>query len=96
MILELLKNIPNIKTTVPEGAFYVFPDVSYYFGKSYEGKTIKDADDLSMIILNDALVSTVSGAGFGEPKCIRISYAASDEDIREAIRRIGELMSKLK
>ena len=96
MILGLMKGIPHIKTTIPDGAFYVFPDMSYYFGKSDGKNTIKDADELSMYILNEALVSTVSGASFGEPNCIRISYAASDKDITEAIARIINLLTRLK
>jgi aspartate aminotransferase len=96
MILGLMKDIPHIRTRVPEGAFYVFPDMSYYFGKSDGTNKIKDADDLSMYILNEALVSTVSGVSFGEPDCIRISYAASDKDIKEAISRIKNLLSRLK
>jgi aspartate aminotransferase len=95
MVLEMLKEIPGFKTPVPEGAFYVFPDVSTYFGKKDGTTTIHDANDLSMYILNEAHVSTVAGKAFGAPDCIRLSYAASEEDLREAIKRIKELLEKL-
>ena len=77
------------------GAFYIFPDISAYFGKSYDEMLIHDSDDFAMFLLEQAHVATVSGSAFGEPRCIRISYAASESDIREAIRRIGEAVSKL-
>ena len=96
IIIELLKSIPHINITLPDGAFYAFPDVSHYFGKSDGNVKINDADDLSMHLLNRAFVSTVSGVSFGEPNCIRLSYAASDHDIREAISRIKELLARLK
>ena len=96
MVLELLKEIPGVKSPTPEGAFYVFPDISYYFGKSDGKTTINTASDLSLYILNEVFVSTVTGEAFGAPNCIRISYAASDENLREALRRIKELLSKLK
>jgi aspartate aminotransferase len=96
MVLDMLKEIPDLKTPVPEGAFYFFPDISAYFGKSYGQITIRDANDLCMYLLNDALVSTVSGHAFGAPGCIRLSYASSDEDLKKAIKRIKESMAKLK
>ncbi len=96
MVLDMLKEIPDLKTPVPEGAFYFFPDISAYFGKSYGQITIRDANDLCMYLLNDALVSTVSGHAFGAPDCIRLSYASSDEDLKKAIKRIKESMAKLK
>jgi len=95
MVLELLKEIPGINTPTPDGAFYIFPDVSSYFGKSDGTTTINNASDFSMYLLNEALVSTVTGDAFGAPNCIRISYAASDENLKEAIKRIKELLATL-
>ncbi len=95
MVIDMLKEIPGLKVPVPEGAFYIFPDVSAYFGKSDGQTTIRSASDLSMYILNKALVSTVTGDAFGAPHCIRISYAASDENLKEAVKRIKELLAKL-
>ncbi len=96
LVLELLREIPDLKTYTPNGAFYFFPDVSAYFGRSYHGETIHDADDLAMYLLNEAHVSTVTGSAFGAPECIRFSYAASEEDLREAMKRIKEALAKLK
>jgi len=93
LILKLLNEIPGLKTNTPDGAFYVFPDVTSFFGKSIKGKTIQTADDVSMVLLEHALVATVSGESFGDPNCIRISYAASEEDIREALKRMKEVLS---
>jgi aspartate aminotransferase len=93
LILNLLKDITGFKTNEPEGAFYVFPDVSYYFGKTLKGKTINNATDFSMFLLEEALVATVTGSAFGNPNCIRISYAASQEQIIEAIKRIKAVLS---
>jgi len=95
LMLSLLKEIPGIKTNIPKGAFYFFPDVSYYFGKKNIENVIKNSNDLCMYLLNDAHVAVVSGSAFGTPECIRISYAASEEDIKEAIRRIKKSLSKL-
>lgn len=95
IVIDLLNEIPGIKTYQPSGAFYIFPDVSAYFGKSFEGKTIGNADDLCLYILNDAQVSLVTGDAFGAPKCIRISFAASDENLREALKRMKEALGKL-
>lgn len=95
LVLELLKDVPGVKTYVPTGAFYLFPDVSDYFGKSDGDTTINDASDLCMYILNDAHVSLVTGEAFGAPSCVRLSFAASDEQLKEAIRRIKESLSKL-
>lgn len=94
-VMELLKDIPMIKCIEPAGAFYVFPEMDKYFGKKYKGEVIKDADDLSMYLLNEAHVSTVTGAAFGEPKCIRISFANSMENIEEGFRRIKDGLGKL-
>ncbi|WP_033960146.1 pyridoxal phosphate-dependent aminotransferase [Psychroserpens jangbogonensis] len=93
LILELLSHIEGFKTNVPEGAFYVFPDVSYYFGKTIQGVTINNATELSLFLLEYANVATVTGEAFGNPNCIRISYAASQEQIIEAIRRIKEALT---
>ncbi len=96
LVLDLLADVPGFETNVPQGAFYVFPDVSAYFGKTYNGDLIKDADDLSMYLLEHAHVSTVSGAAFGSPACIRLSYATSEAKIREAVSRTKAALEKLK
>jgi aspartate aminotransferase len=96
LVLEKLKAIDGIKVNVPEGAFYVFPDISSYFGKSYNGKTIHTAEELCMFILNEALVALVTGEAFGDKKCIRISYATSEEVLIEALDRIKTALQKLK
>ncbi|QNJ96899.1 pyridoxal phosphate-dependent aminotransferase [Constantimarinum furrinae] len=93
MILELLSEIPHFKTNEPEGAFYVFPDISYYFGKTLNGKHINTASDFSLFLLEEANVATVTGEAFGDPNCIRISYAASEDEIKEAMKRIKETLS---
>jgi len=93
LILGLLDGIEGFKTNEPEGAFYVFPNVSAYFGKTIKGKTINNATDMSLFLLEEALVATVTGEAFGNPDCIRISYAASQEQIIEAIKRINEALS---
>ena len=88
LVLNLLNEIPGFKTNEPEGAFYVFPDISYYFGKTLRGKTINNADDFSLYLLEEAHVATVTGAAFGSKNCIRISYAASVDELTEALKRI--------
>lgn len=93
LILGLLNDIEGFKTNEPEGAFYVFPDVTYYFGKTIKGTTINNATDLSLFLLEHANVATVTGEAFGNPNCIRISYAASQEQIIEAIKRIKKALS---
>jgi aspartate aminotransferase len=93
--LELVNAIPGFKCFEPEGAFYVFPDVSYYYGKSANGETIHNAADFSMYILNNAHVSSVMGDAFGESNCVRFSFANSMENIERAWRRIAEALSKL-
>jgi aspartate aminotransferase len=95
MVLDMLKEIPGLNTPTPDGAFYIFPDVSSYFGKSDGKTTINTASDMSLYILDEALVSTVTGDAFGAPNCIRISYAASDEDLVEAVKRIKDVLAKL-
>ena len=93
LVLDLLNGLEGFETNVPEGAFYVFPNISYFFGKTLRGKTIKNATDFSLYLLEEALVATVTGDAFGSPNCIRISYAASQEQIIEAIKRIKEVVS---
>lgn len=93
LVLDLLNGIDGFKTNVPEGAFYVFPDISSYFGKTLNGTTINNSNDFSLYLLEEALVATVSGDAFGNPNCIRISYAASQEQIKEAIKRIKKAVS---
>ena len=95
MVKELLDEIPGVKTNVPQGAFYFFPDVSAYFGKSDGTTTINNASDLAMYILDNAHVSVVTGEAFGDPDCIRLSYAASEENLRKAIAQIKEALAKL-
>ncbi|KAA9040660.1 pyridoxal phosphate-dependent aminotransferase [Ginsengibacter hankyongi] len=87
-VMELLKEIPNIRYTEPDGAFYIFPEVKYYFGKKAGDEVINNASDLCMYLLNTAHVSTVSGDAFGEPSCIRISFANNMKNIEEGLRRI--------
>jgi aspartate aminotransferase len=93
LVLKLLGAIPGFKLNVPEGAFYVFPDISEYFGKTLRGKTISNASDFSLYLLEEAGVATVTGEAFGDSNCIRISYAASEDSLKEAIRRISEALS---
>lgn len=93
LILNLLSEINGFKTNKPEGAFYVFPDVSYFFGKTLRGKNINTASDFSIYLLEEAKVATVTGEAFGDPNCIRISYAASESDIKESMRRIKEALN---
>jgi aspartate aminotransferase len=95
-VMELLKDIPMVKCIEPDGAFYVFAEMDKYFGKKYNEEVIKDADDLCMYLLHSAHVSTVTGKAFGEPKCIRISFANSMENIEEGFRRIKDGLGKLK
>ncbi len=95
LMLKGLNNIKGVITNVPEGAFYVFPDISSFFGKSCGNYKINDADDLTMYILNEALVALVSGNAFGAPKCIRISYAASEKELEEALVRMKKVLDKL-
>ncbi|MBT0607276.1 pyridoxal phosphate-dependent aminotransferase [Aequorivita echinoideorum] len=92
IILDLLSEINGFKTNEPEGAFYVFPDISFYFGKTLRGKNINTASDFSLFLLEEAGVATVTGEAFGDPNCIRISYAASENEIREAMARIKKVM----
>ncbi|GGZ77403.1 pyridoxal phosphate-dependent aminotransferase [Algibacter mikhailovii] len=93
LILGLLNDIEGFKCNVPDGAFYVFPDVTHFYGKTLKGTKINNASDFSLFLLEEALVATVTGEAFGNPDCIRISYAASNEQIIEAIKRIKEAVS---
>ena len=93
LILKLLSEIPGFKLNEPQGAFYVFPDVSSYFGKTIKGKTIENANDFALFLLEEAHVATVTGEAFGNSDCIRISYAASEEEIRTAVERIKNALS---
>lgn len=95
-VIELLNAIPGVKLSEPDGAFYVFPDISAYFGKGDGQETIANADDLCMYLLNKAHVSTVTGRAFGEPNCIRISFANSMSKIEGGMKRITDAMAKLK
>ncbi len=92
LILDLLGEIEGFNLNVPEGAFYVFPDISSFFGKTLNGITIKNASDFALYLLEKANVATVTGEAFGNPNCIRISYAASEEELREAISRIKAVL----
>ena len=97
LIVGLAKEIPGFKVTVPDGAFYIFPEVKSLFGKvTQEGKLIANADDLAMYLLEKALVASVSGASFGAPDCIRFSYAAADDKITEAMKRVRAAVEALK
>lgn len=96
IMFKLLKEIPNIKVNLPQGAFYFFPDVKYYYGKSYEKYQIKDGNDLCFYLLYEANVALVPGIAFGDPDCIRLSYATSTEKLIEAVSRIKNALSKLK
>jgi len=93
LVLDLLNKIEGFKVNLPEGAFYVFPDISYYFGKTLKGQLINNASDFALFLLEHAQVATVTGAAFGDENCIRISYAASEETLTEAIRRIAEALA---
>jgi aspartate aminotransferase len=93
---NLLKEIPGVKANYPAGAFYFFPDVSSYYGKSDGKATIKTGDDLCIWLLENAHVSLVPGGAFGNESCVRLSYAASEKELRESMSRLKEALSKLK
>ena len=95
LIISLLQDIPNLKTSMPSGAFYVLPDVSAYFGKSYNGTTISNSEDFTMFVLQEGQVALVDGAAFGVPNCVRISYANSEHQIKEGMKRFKEALAKL-
>ena len=96
LMLEMLSEIAGIKTNIPDGAFYIFPDISHYFGKSDGEKTISNSIDFCMYILNNAHVALVAGEAFGSPNCVRISYAASEENLIEAVKRMKKSLAKLR
>lgn len=96
MVYQLLSEIPGVKVALPEGAFYFFPDVSSYYGKSFNGKKIENSTDMAFYLLNEANVATVMGSAFGDDTCIRLSYATSEDLLREALRRIKEALANLK
>ena len=94
LVYDLMKEVPGFKVNFPKAAFYIFPDVSHYFGKNLDGYPIHNSDDFAMFLLEKAHVGTVGGVSFGAPECVRFSYAASEADLKEAIRRIKELLEK--
>lgn len=96
LIINLLKDIPGLEVSVPEGAFYVFPKIDSYFGSSYGERTINSSNDFCMYLLEEAHIGTVPGEAFGEPTCFRISFATSDELIIEAMTRLKNALAKLK
>ena len=96
LIVELAKDIPGLEVNVPEGAFYLFPKCSSFFGKTDGKHTISNSTDFAMYLLEEGHVATVGGDAFGDPECFRMSYATSDDNIREAMRRIKETLAKLK
>lgn len=96
LIVSLAKDIPGLEVNEPEGAFYLFPKCSSYFGKSHDGRTINTSTDLALFLLEDGHVATVAGDAFGDPCCFRMSYATSDDNIREAMARIKKSLAKLK
>ena len=96
LIVSLAKEIPGLEVNCPQGAFYLFPKCSSFNGKSYEGRKIETSTDLAMFLLEEGHVATVGGDAFGDPECFRMSYATSDDNIREAMRRIKETLAKLK
>ena len=95
LMVEGLSQVPGFKVNQPMGAFYVFPDVSALFGKSFQGKTLENANDVAFYLLEEARVASVSGAAFGTPECIRLSYAAADDVLAEAVRRIDAACRQL-
>ena len=96
LIVELAKDIPGLEVNVPEGAFYLFPKCSSFYGKSDGETTVNNSTELALYLLEKGHVATVGGDAFGDPECFRMSYATSDENIREAMRRIKEVLAKLK
>lgn len=94
LVYNLLLEMPNFKVNKPKGAFYFFPDISYYFGKEIDGVQIQDSDDFAMMLLDKVHVATVGGVSFGDANCIRFSYAASEKELKEAMKRIKDLLHK--
>ncbi len=95
LIVRLAREIPGLEVNEPHGAFYLFPKCSAYFGKSYNGRTINNSTDFAMYLLEEGHVATVGGDAFGSPECFRMSYATSDDNIREAMSRIKTVLAKL-
>ena len=95
LVLDALAEIPGLISNKPGGAFYVFPNVSSFFGKSYNGRKISNSEELCMYLLEEGLVALVGGDAFGDPNCMRISYAASEETLREAMKRIKNALLNL-
>jgi aspartate aminotransferase len=95
LVLSMMKDIPGLKCNVPQGAFYVYPEVSAFIGKSYQGTKINNATDLSLFLLEHSHLALVPGAAFGEDRYLRISYAASEEVLRKAMTRLKEGLAKL-
>ena len=96
LIVQLAKDIPGLEVNVPEGAFYLFPKCSSFYGKSNGDTVINNSSDLALYLLEKGHVATVGGDAFGDPECFRMSYATSDENIREAMRRIKDALAELK
>jgi aspartate aminotransferase len=96
MMIQLLSDIPGFKVNHPQGAFYMFPNISSFFGKSDGNKVIRNADDFCDYVMMTAYVAIVSGSAFGDSECVRLSYAASEAQLREAVRKIKEVCAKLK
>ena len=96
LIVSLAKDIPGLEVNCPQGAFYLFPKCSSFYGKSYGNYTVNNSTDLAMYLLDEAHVATVGGDAFGDPECFRMSYATSDDNIKEAMKRIKEALGKLK
>ena len=97
LIVKLAKDIPGLEVNVPEGAFYLFPKCSSFYGKQTPGgRTVNNSTDLAMLLLEEGHVATVGGDAFGDPNCFRMSYATSDENIVEAMRRIKQTLATLK
>jgi aspartate aminotransferase len=95
-VLSYLHKIPGIKVNKPTGAFYLFPDISFYFGSTFQNTKIENGDDLCMYLLQEANIALVDGSGFGAPKCIRISYATSEDLLKKAMERLTVALEKLK
>lgn len=95
LIVKLAKEIPGLNTATPQGAFYIFPECHSFFGKSFNGRVIENSGDLAMYLLEEGHVAAVGGAAFGAPNCLRFSYATSDENIVEAMRRVKDALAKL-
>lgn len=92
LVFDLMKEIPGFKVLLPKAAFYFYPDISFYLNKKLNGREIKNSDDFAMFLLDEAHVGCVGGVSFGSPECVRFSYAASEENLREAMRRIKECL----